>query len=307
MNTIRLGGEGRPLQPMGVGAWAWGDRLFWDYGRGYGKEDLRAAFEASVEAGVELFDTAELYGFWASEKLLGEFARGSKKPIRIASKCFPYPWRVSARFLNLALRGSLRRLQRDQVDLYQMHWPYAPVSVESWMHRMADAVEEGLIQQIGVSNYSPAQTERAHRVLERRGHRLASNQIPYSLLDRQVERSGLLDLCADLGVSVIAYSPLGQGLLTGKYTADRQPPGVRGMRFTKVQLRRAERVVQEMRAVGKKHGGKSPAQVAINWAIQKGSIPIPGAKNRQQAEENAGALGWDLSVEDVERLDEVSD
>lgn len=306
MEKILMGNTGPQMAPLGLGAWAWGDRLWWGWGRDYGKDDIRAAFEASLASGVTLIDTAEVYGNGQSERLLGELIRDSGAQVYIASKCFPYPWRVARKSLLRALRGSLRRLDVAHIDLYQMHWPTPMVAPERWMDAMADAAEAGLINQVGVSNYGRRELEAAQRALERRGLKLASNQINFSLLQRGPEFSGLLDLCQDLGVTVIAYSPLGQGLLTGKYNPENPPSGIRGLRYRRQQLQHAGQIVMAMRKIGEKHGGRTPAQVALNWCIAKGTIPIPGAKNARQATENAGALGWSLSAEEVAELDEIS-
>ncbi|MQC26685.1 MAG: aldo/keto reductase [Chloroflexi bacterium] len=306
MKNIRLGDQGPAIEPLGLGAWAWGDRVVWNYGSGYGEQDIRDAFDVSLAAGIRLFDTAEIYGTGRSESLLGKFAAVQRGEVFIASKCFPYPWRLWAGTLRGALKRSLQRLDVEQIDLYQMHWPSPPVAIERWMHAMADAKEAGLIQHVGVSNYNYNQLERAHRVLETRGHKLASNQIVYSLLRRGAEFNGHLALCEALDVTVIAYSPLAQGLLTGKYGPESPPPGARRVRFGEDELARGARLSSEMQRIGAQHGGKSAPQVALNWAIQKGTLPIPGAKNGRQAEENAGALGWDLSSEEVEKLDALS-
>ena len=130
-----------------------------------------------------------------------------------------------------ALRHSLDRLGLESVDLYQMHWPFPPVSIDTWMDAMADAVQAGLIRAVGVSNYNAEQTRRAHDALAKRGVPLASNQVDYSLLQRKPETNGLLALCKQLNVTLIAYSPLAQGLLTGKYTPQNPPPGLRGRRY----------------------------------------------------------------------------
>lgn len=291
---------------MGIGTWAWGDRIFWGWGRAYGKRDLQAALVACVSAGVTLFDTAEVYGMGLSERLLGELAESSPKPLHIASKCFPFPWRASARFLHRALKNSLTRLRRDKIDLYQMHSPFSPVSIRSWMNAMADALQAGLVDRVGVSNYNARQLEAAYRALAQRGIKLASNQINYSLMHRQPELNGLLKLCQDLEVTVIAYSPIAQGLLTGKYSRQNRPPGMRRFRYGAGQLLQAERLVEEMRRIGARHGGRTPAQVALNWCITKGTVPIPGVKNRRQAEDVLGAIGWELNQGDVERLDALS-
>jgi aryl-alcohol dehydrogenase-like predicted oxidoreductase len=173
------------------------------------------------------------------------------------------------------------------------------------MNAMADAVEAGLIKQVGVSNYSPSEMEKAYRVLERRGLHLASNQIAYNLLARRAERSGLIQLCKDLNVTVIAHSPLAQGLLSGKYSRQNLPRGLRRMVNTGIVVR-YKPLLDEMLKIGISHDNKTMAQVALNWCIAKGALAIPGAKNARQARENAGALGWDLSEAEVAKLDELA-
>ena len=218
-------GSGRStgLGPLGVGTWAWGDRILWRYGLDYSTAEVQGAFEASVEEGLRLFDTAEVYGLGRSERFLGQFPHGQDPPIVIATKFFPYPWRWRRGDLLAALRGSLQRLGMGRVDLYQVHFPFPPVSIETWMDGLADAVEAGLARAVGVSNYSTGQMRRAHSALARRGVALASNQVSYHLLDRKPERTGLLEACDELGVTLIAHTPLARGLLTGKYNAI-QPP-----------------------------------------------------------------------------------
>jgi aryl-alcohol dehydrogenase-like predicted oxidoreductase len=291
---------------VGVGTWAWGDRLLWGYGRGYSQPEVRGAFQASVEAGLRLFDTAEIYGLGRSERFLGQFAGGEDRPIIIATKFFPYPWRWRKENLLEALRGSLRRLEMDRVDLYQMHFPFPPVPIETWMEGLADAVDAGLTGSVGVSNYGVREMRRAHAALARRGVPLASNQVAYHLLDRGPERSGLLDACNELGVTLIAHTPLARGLLTGKYTPLHRPPGLRRLRFSKTYLYTIQPLLRLLREIGDAHDGRSPAQVAVNWLICKGTLPIPGAKSAQQARENAGAAGWRLAPEAVDALDAAS-
>lgn len=305
MQLIQIGHDGPKVAPIGMGTWAWGDNLFWSYGSDYGEEDLRAAYDASLEAGVTFFDTAEVYGSGRSEQLLGRFAAANPDEHVVASKFFPYPWRLLRSSLPKALAGSLRRLGLPSLPLYQIHWPFPPRSFATWLHAMADAVEAGLIKQIGVSNFGPRQVEKAIKVLESRGLRLASNQISYSLLARQPEHSGLLRLCKDHSITVIAYSPLAQGLLTGKYGRQRPPGGIR--RITNhSKLSRLEPLLAEMQRIATLQGDKPISQVALNWCVAKGTLAIPGAKNGLQARLNAGALNWSLSEEEVERLDSLS-
>ncbi len=304
---ITLGATDIQIRPLGVGVWQWGDRMSWGYGRGYGEDDVRQAFDVSIEAGLDFFDSAEVYGFGRSERLLGHFARTTAEPVIIATKFFPFPWRLRRKSLMNALRRSLKRLGMNRVDLYQIHWPLQTVSIETWMAAMADCVDEGLIRAVGVSNFSADQTLRAHAALAERGIPLASNQIPYSMLNRRPERNQLLATCMELNVAVIAYSPLEQGLLTGKYTPVNPPPGVRGKRLKPGYLEKLMPLIGMMREIGSGHGGKSPAQVALNWTMCKGTIPIPGAKNGRQAAENAGALGWRLDESEVRALDDASE
>ncbi len=303
---VPLGPTGIKISPLGIGTWAWGDTWFWQYGKGaYSDADISAAYQAALAHGINFFDTAEVYGRGRSERLLGQAAREAGRPVVIASKFFPFPWRLSKSRLLGALRHSLQRLGLEQLDLYQIHWAFPPVTIETWMDALADAVEAGLVKAVGVSNYDVAQTQRAHSALARRGIPLASNQVEYSLWQRKPEESGLLEVCRQLGVTVIAYSPLAQGLLTGKYTPAAPPPGVRARRYARA-LDKIQPLVGVLREVGAAHGDKTAAQVALNWTICKGTVPIPGAKNARQAADNAAALGWRLTPAEVEALDRAA-
>lgn len=296
---------------LGLGTWQWGDRMFWGYGKTHNDQDIQDAFHASLEAGVNFFDTAEVYGLGRSEQYLGRFVRAlpdsMRKNLVIATKFFPMPYRLWKFQFRWALRGSLRRLGLKQVDLYQIHSPYAIRSIEIWVDGLADALEAGLIKAAGVSNYDVDQTRRAWTVLKSRGFPLASNQVEYSLLNRNVEKQGLLALCQELAITLIAYSPLAKGILTGKYNPENPPPGFRRGIYDQTLLRKTQPLIQLMREIGEGHGGKTPAQVALNWTICKGAVAIPGAKNKRQAIENAQALGWRLTPEEVAALDKASD
>jgi aryl-alcohol dehydrogenase-like predicted oxidoreductase len=291
---------------MGLGCWQWGDKLMWGYGKDYAGADVKAAFDASLAAGVTFFDTAEAYGNGRSEQLLGQFRRESQAPLRIATKFMPLPWRLHRDTLLNALRASLKRLGLPSIALYQMHWPFPPVSIETWMSAMTQAVEESLAEAVGVSNYNLDQTKRAANALAKRDIPLTSNQVEYNLLQRRAERSGLLDYCRDNGITLIAYSPLAKGLLTGKYTPENPPPGVRGG-VSRAYLARIQPLIARLRTIGEAHGGKLPAQVALNWTMCKGALPIPGAKSAKQMQMNAGALGWRLTDDEVAALDEASE
>jgi aryl-alcohol dehydrogenase-like predicted oxidoreductase len=291
---------------IGTGAWAWGDRFVWGFGKDYGEDDARQAFRASLYNRVTFFDTAEMYGFGTSERLLGKFLKETPQPVMIATKFAPLPYRITKGRLTNALKGSLKRLGVASVDLYQLHFHLPPMTEEHWIDALADALDRRLARAAGVSNYDRGQTIRAHALLGRRGYPLASNQLEYSLIERGIERDGTKAACDERGIKIIAYSPLGMGLLTGKYTVENPPPGTRGGKYRKL-VPKLPPLIALLRETGERHGGKSPAQVAINWTICKGTLPIPGAKNARQAEHNAGAVGWRLTPDDVAALDEMSD
>lgn len=291
---------------MGLGAWQFGDRVMWGFGQTHTEEDIYAAFETSLDEGIRLIDTAEVYGMGKSERFLGQMLKSTDQPALIATKFFPYPWRVHRSSMKRALTNSLERLGLERVDLYQIHWPPLILPPEAPMDWMADFVKEGLIRTVGVSNFNPTQTLRAYTSLARRDIPLASNQVQYNLLDRHIEKNGLLERCRELGVRVIAYSPIAKGLLTGKYTTEKLPPGPRAATAA-AKLQTIQPLLKLMTMIGQDHGGKSNAQVALNWCICKGTMPIPGAKNAEQARQNAGALGWRLTPEQVAALDKASD
>lgn len=291
---------------LGLGAWSWGDRVVWQYGRGYTDEDIRQAFQTSLAEGIRFVDTAEVYGSGRSERLIGQFLKGTDQAVLVATKFFPYPWRLNKSALPTALRHSLNRLGLETVDLYQVHWPMPLLSPETLMEGMLMCVEKGMARTVGISNFGQAAMLRAYSKLARHNVPLASNQVHYSLLRREVEKNGLLARCKELGVRLIAYSPLEMGLLTGKYTPENPPPGSRGGTYAGL-LKKIGPLLKLMTEIGQDHGGKSSAQVALNWVICKGALPIPGAKNAAQAQQNAGALGWKLTESEIEKLDAVSD
>ena len=224
-------GDGDRIEPLGVGTWAWGTERLWGYGGDYGPDDVAAAFRTSLERGVRLFDTAEIYGNGASEKIIGGLLReygceGEAGRPLIATKFAPLPYRFGPRSVLRALDGSLERLQVEAVDLYQIHFPSPLLKIEGLMDALAEAVKEGKARSVGVSNYDAPRMRRAHERLAHHDVPLASNQVHYSLLHRVPETNGVLDACRELGVTLIAYSPLEGGLLTGKYAPGARPAGL---------------------------------------------------------------------------------
>ena len=305
-----LAGSDVAIPAMGVGTWAWGDRSTWGMG-GYDaaltEASIRDAYAASIDAGVTLLDTAEVYGNGESERIIGRLlADDPQRAARtvVASKFMPFPWRVSVTSALLdSARASLDRLGVEAIDLYQIHGPISLRGHDAIADALADAHADGLVRAVGVSNYSVGETRKIDAALRARGLRLASNQVEMSLLRRAPETSGLLATCAELGVVVLAYSPIGQGRLTGKYSADNPPPGRRD--FSKHPMAIVDEVVAVTRRIGEAHD-RTPAQVALRWLIDKGTVPIPGAKNATQAAQNAGALGWSLGTDDLAALDAVA-
>lgn len=291
---------------LGLGAWQWGEKNVWGYGDHYFEEDIENAFLSSLHLGVRMVDTAEIYGNGRSEKILGTLLKKSGLKPTIASKYFPFPWRWTKGSVERAFDNTLSRIGIDYLDLYQIHWPTPIVPAEIQLDGIAGMVRKGRLGAIGVSNFSQTQMMRAVQILMKHDLPLASNQIEFNLLNRSAERNGLLKRCQELGIRVIAYSPLAMGMLTGKYTPENPPSGFRGIKY-KRQLQQLLPLTRLMTEIGQELGGKSLSQIAINWCICNGTMPIPGAKNQQQAEANAGALGWRLSDDQVAALDKASE
>ena len=311
MESTKLAINNISLPDLGIGTWSWGDRLFWGYGSDYGETEVAKAFEAAVDNGATFFDTAEVYGLGESERLIGRFIQQSDRSVQIATKYLPLPWRFNSQAVADALTNSLKRLNVDRVALYQVHMPLSfLMSQQTLMEALATEVKRGRILTVGVSNYSASQMQQAHDLLAQYDVPLAVNQVRYSLLTRKIEQNGILELAQKLGITILAYSPLDQGLLTGKYTPDNTEivKGARKLdpKFSASGLSKIEPVIDQLKQLGEKYD-KTPAQIALNWlVVQDNVIPIPGAKNARQAAENAGAIGWKLSSEDAQKLSLLS-
>jgi aryl-alcohol dehydrogenase-like predicted oxidoreductase len=310
-DRVTLAGSEVSIPPLGVGTWAWGDKGTWGmggYDTSFSEATIADAWEACLQAGVVFFDTAEVYGGGESERIIGRLlARDPsvRERVVIATKFMPSPWKVnvSAALLSAA-RKSRERLGIDVIDLYQIHGPISLRSHDAVADALAGAHAEGVVRAVGVSNYSEKETRAMDTALRRRGLRLASNQVEFSLLRTMPLRVGLVDACRELGVMVLAYSPIGQGRLTGKYSEANPPPGRRN--FSAHPWAEVDAVVAELRRIGAAHDDRTASQVALAYLIAKGTVPIPGAKNRDQAEQNAGALGWRMGDEELAALDAVS-
>jgi pyridoxine 4-dehydrogenase len=303
------------LPIMGCGTWAWGNRLLWDYDESMDNQ-LQAVFDLCVSNGVTLFDTGDSYGTGRlngrSELLLGKFSRDyqgtNQENICIATKLAAYPWRWTRQSMVSACKASALRLGRN-VDLVQMHWStanYAPWQEKALLDGLADLYEQGLVKGVGLSNYGPKRLQWVHQRFAARGVPIATLQVQYSLLSTYpVTELGLKEVCDRLGIKLIAYSPLGLGLLTGKYAEKGPfPKGIRGLLFRQL-LPGMRSLLSCLREIAQSRN-KTLSQIAINWCISKGTIPIPGAKSVEQARENIGALGWQLDANEMAALDKAA-
>ena len=302
------------LPEMGCGTWAWGNRLLWDYEESMDAE-LNAAFNHCVSQGVTLFDTGDSYGTGKlsgqSEKLLGQFSAAYEGPnkgqICLATKLAPYPWRLTSQSMVSAGKASAQRL--GGIDLVQMHWStanYLPWQEGPLLDGLAELCQQGVAKGMGLSNFGPKRLRLAHQRLSDQGIKIQTLQVQYSLLSTYpVTALNIKETCDELGIQLIAYSPLALGLLTGKYISKADlPKGLRRFALSQI-LPAVQPLLNCLREVATQKD-KTMAQVAINWCICKGAIPIPGAKNLRQAQQNTGALGWRLDESEVGALDSAS-
>jgi aryl-alcohol dehydrogenase-like predicted oxidoreductase len=300
---VKLGNTRIEISPIGIGTWSWGERFI--FGGKYNTEDFESVYEQSLKSGINFFDTAEVYGRGNSERILGECLKPSDFKIKsvIATKFSPR-FRFIKNALRSALQNSLKRLELEKVDLYQIH---QPGKIKQWVNAIADVYQDGLIRAIGVSNYNPEQLKQAYDILQKRSITLASIQMHYSLLFRKHEFNGLLSMCKKLNITFLAYMPLAQGILTGKYTPENKPKGfVRGLTYRKGLLKKVQPLIELLSEIGQNYGNKTPAQIAINWVISKGAVPLVGINNIRQLNDVLGAIDWRLSDKDVQELDAIS-
>jgi aryl-alcohol dehydrogenase-like predicted oxidoreductase len=286
---------GARISAIGLGAWQFGS-FEWGYGEDYARGEALKIVHRALELGVNLIDTAELYGFGRSERIVGEAIKGHRDQVFLATKLFPVglPFQVASR-----ARGSARRLGVDRIDLYQQHWPSPMFPPGATMPRMRKLVESGLVTNVGVSNHSLAQWHAAERWF---GGPVLSNQVKFNLLYRGPERE-LVPWARENGRIVIAYSPLAQGLLSGKYL-ETTPRNLRRLRpaFSASSRARLRPLIAALGEIAARHGA-TPAQVALAWLIHKPNVvAIPGASSVHQMEQNAAAADIDLSDEEDARL-----
>ena len=284
-------GTGRPLGRSGISVPALGvGTNRWD-ASGPDQAGLREALAAALDAGTGFFDTAEVYNGGRSETALGQAARADGRPVLLASKFAPFPYRVSTAQFTSALDKTLERLGRDSLDLYYLHFPYSARGVGSWMRAMARGVKAGKIRAAGISNCTAAQMRTAAGVLARYGIPLAANQVQYSLLHRKPETDGVLDACRQLDVALVAYRPMGRGAISAGSPAGPVRPALAGTLREVAAARNA-----------------TAAQVALAWLLKRDDhvIPIPGTTRPEHVRENSAALSLDLSDDEFAAIDRVS-
>lgn len=319
MTTERtLGPTGIRVTPIGLGCWQFsgGEGLGGRYWQTLTQETMNDVVKAALDGGIGWFDTAESYGAGRSERALAEALQVADREngsVVVATKWLPIMRRATS--ILRTIDDRLANLSPYSIDLHQIHIGIGSLSrKKAQVEAMAELVAAGRIRAVGVSNFSARAMRLTSRVLARHGLPLASNQVRYSLLDRRIETNGVLAAARELGATIIAYSPLAQGLLSGKFHDDpervKQLSGPRRMlrAFRPRGLRRSAPVVAELKAVAAAHDA-TPAQVALRWLVQAQGdvvVAIPGASSSQQARENAGVLDFELTEKEVQALDRVS-
>ncbi|HXW84420.1 MAG TPA: aldo/keto reductase [Candidatus Binataceae bacterium] len=281
--TRALGKGGPQVSALGVGTNKWK--------QGTNDASVFETYRACQDGGITFFDTAEVYGFGKSERLLGECLRRDGRPATIATKFAPFFFRSSPRHLLKALDGSLKRLGVATIDLYFIHFPQFGDHLEL-ADAMAEAVKAGKVRQVGVSNFSAAQMRRVADRLARANVQLAANQVHYSLLHRNPESNGVLEACREIGATLVAFFPLARAKLTAASggTNSRQ------------------QALQDLLARVAAAHNATPGQVALNWLLARDPcvIPIPGASHAGNAKQNLGALDWTISAEEFTAIDVAS-
>ncbi|HEX2850824.1 MAG TPA: aldo/keto reductase [Acidimicrobiales bacterium] len=301
MRYVDVGGA--HLSVIGLGTWQFGSRE-WGYGTEYAEHTAVDIVHRALDLGINLIDTAEIYAFGRSERIVGRAIAGRRDEAFVATKVFPVA--PLAPVVQQRAVASADRLGIDTIDLYQVHWPNPLVPIRWTMAGVASLLRTGVVRHAGVSNFSLAQWKEAERSL---GGPVLSNQVSFSLAQRGPDRE-LVPWAQENGRLVIAYSPLAQGLLSARFDSKTPPPG--GVRagnplFLPENLERAQPLLDALREVAVAHGA-TPAQIALAWLIRKPNVvAIPGASSVAQLEANAAAADIDLSDDEHRRLTEASD
>lgn len=291
----------KKISKIGLGTAQFGSRE-WGYGEDYANAEAHVIVRRALELGVTLFDTAEIYGAGRSERILGRALGDDRSSVVVATKLFPFL--PGPRVVGHRAMASARRLGVSRLDFYQVHWPNPFISDDTIMRGMRRIQEAGLIDEVGVSAYSQERWLSAEDAL---GSRVLTNQVSYSLLERSPER-GLLSFAASTGHAIIAFSPLGKGLLSGRYDSGNLPANSRAtdLLFTPEHLDSIGDLIATLREVAHAHSA-TPAQIALAWTIHHPAVAaIPGASSVEQLEMNVAAAEIHLADDEYQALQSAS-
>lgn len=293
---------------IALGTWSWGtgfaggDQVF---GNNVGVNELKPVFDAAMAGGLNLWDSAVVYGMGASESVLAAFTKErNREDVLISTKFTPQIAGDSANPVEDMLNSSLERFGTDYIDIY---WIHNPADVEKWTPFLANLVKSGKVKRVGVSNHNLAQIKRAEEILSKDGVHISAAQNHFSLLYRSSEKAGILDYCKKNGIDFWAYMVLEQGALSGKYdTTHPLPAGSQRGETYNPLLPQIEKLIAVMRTIGNKYD-ITPAQVAMSWAIAKGTTPIIGVTKPAQVQDALAAIKVTLTEEDVKTLEYAAD
>lgn len=296
------------IPKIALGAWSWGagaaggDQVF---GNHLFEAELKPVFEKAMECGLNLWDTAAVYGEGTSERILGSFVKDVRRDsIILSTKFTPQIASSSPDAMQEMIDGSKERLHTDVIDVY---WIHNPMDVEKWTPDLIPLAKSGQIKTIGVSNHNLAEIKRANEILAAEGLKVSAVQNHYSLLHRSSERAGILDYCKENGITFYSYMVLEQGALTGRYSEENPfPEGTGRGEAYNPYLKELTALIDELKIIGTRFDA-SPAQVATAWAIAKGTLPIIGVTKVRQVEEAAKAAQIELTADEISRLERLGD
>lgn len=293
---------------IALGTWAWGTGAFGGdsvFGNKTNEDTLRLVFETAMKAGLNLWDTATVYGMGESERILGTFVKDQKREnVIVSTKFTPQIADIYDNSVERMAEASMKRMGLDYIDIY---WIHNPMDIERWTPGLIPLLKSGKVKSIGVSNHNLDEILRANEILLKEGFKISAVQNHFSLLYRSSEKTGIIDYCKQNGIDFWAYMVLEQGALSGKYNKTNPLPeeSDRGRRYNPM-LDRIETLTNAMKVIGEKHG-ISCSQVGMAWAIAKGAQPLIGATKAHHVFEAADAVRVQLSKKEVEQLEQIAD
>lgn len=296
------------MAKIALGTWAWGTGAFGGdtvFGSNNNVENLKPVFDAAMNKGLNLWDTATAYGMGESEKILGSFVAGEKREnVEVSTKFTPQLAEIYGNSVEKMAQASMERMGIDYIDIY---WIHNPMDVERWTPGLIPLLQSGKVKRVGMSNHNIAEIRRANEILSEAGFKVSAVQNHFSLLYRSSEKGGVLDYCKANGIEFWSYMVLEQGALSGKYNKENPLPAEsdRGKKYNPV-LEQLETLTNEKSAIGKKYGA-SCSQIGIAWAIAKGTLPLIGATKERHVIEAAEAAEIQLTAEEIARLEALAD